>query len=98
MGNYDEAISLLRSRYGNKQVLISAHIDKLLNLTPVSLSNNFKKLLYYIDEIEINVCGLNNLHITSSHYGHMLVSIMMFKLPDHIRLIVSFHGYSNHGG
>ena len=86
--NYVEAISLLRSRYGNKQVLISAHIDKLLNLSYVS-TNSDVKLRELHDAIEINVRGLKNLDITSSHYGPILVSIVMSKLPDDIKLIVS---------
>ena len=41
------------------------------------------------DAIEINVRGLKNLDITSSNYGPILVSIVMSKLPDDIKLIVS---------
>ena len=46
--NYDEAVSLLRSRYGNKQVLISAHIDKLLNLSSLATSSTTKNLRYLL--------------------------------------------------
>ena len=42
--NYDEAVNLLKSRYGNKQVLISAHIEKLLTLPVVNSANDIKKL------------------------------------------------------
>ena len=87
--NYDEAVSLLKSRYGNKQVLISAHIDKLLNLSTVSSGNDTKKLRDLHDEIEISVPALRNLDITSSHYGPMIITIVMSKLPDEIKLIVS---------
>ena len=50
--NYGEAVKLLRSRYGNKQVLISAHMDKLLNLSPVSFCNDVKRLRELYDVIE----------------------------------------------
>ena len=32
--NYDNAITLLKSRFGRKDLVISAHMSKLLNLTP----------------------------------------------------------------
>lgn len=33
--NYDDANALLKSRFGRKDLVISAHMSKLLNLTPV---------------------------------------------------------------
>ncbi|GFU82050.1 uncharacterized protein TNCV_517301 [Trichonephila clavipes] len=33
--NYDIALDLLKDRFGNKNMLIDAHLSKLLNLTPV---------------------------------------------------------------
>ena len=36
-GNYTEAIDILRSRYGNKQIIISGYMDTLLKL-PVATS------------------------------------------------------------
>ena len=87
--NYDEAVGLLRSRYGNKQVLISSHIDNLLSLKPVPSSSDVKRLRELHDIIEINVRNLKNLEVESTHYGTILVSIVMSKLPDDIKLINS---------
>ena len=56
--NYTEALTLLKSRYGNKQVLISAHIDKLMNLPVIYSSPEIKKLREVYDCIEVNVQGL----------------------------------------
>ena len=87
--NYDEAVNILHSRFGNKQVIISAHIDNLLNLKPVFLNNDVKNLRGLYSEIEINVRSLKNLDVSSSHYGPILISLVMSKLPDDIKLIVS---------
>lgn len=38
--NYDNAIELLQNRFGRKDVVISAHMSKLLNLTPVKKSSD----------------------------------------------------------
>ena len=87
--NYDEAVSILRARYGNKQVLISTHIDNLLNLPSVGSSKDVKKLCQLYGDIENNVRSLTNLKVASSHYGPVLISIVMSKLPDDIKLVVS---------
>ena len=86
---YEEAVCILRSRYGNKQVLISAHIDNLLHLTPVVSSKDITKLRGLHSEIEINVRRLKHLDVAGSHYGPIIISIIMSKLPDEIKLIVS---------
>ena len=41
------------------------------------------------DSIEINVRSLKSLEITIEHYGPILVSIVMSKLPDDIQLLVT---------
>ena len=50
--NYEEAIKILVKRYGNKQLLITTHIDKLMNITPVYSVNDVKKIRKVYDEIE----------------------------------------------
>ena len=87
--NYAEAVSPLHDRYANKQVLISAHIDKLLNLSTVISSADTTKLRELYVQIEINVRCLKNLDISSTHYGPILLQITMKKLPNDIQLIVS---------
>ena len=34
--NYDTAIDLLKNRFGRKDLVINAHMNKLLNMTPVN--------------------------------------------------------------
>ena len=42
--NYHEAISILEKRFGNKQRIISKHMDTLMNLEAMTSSNNLKAL------------------------------------------------------
>ena len=42
--NYNEAIDTLTKRFGNKQLIISRHMDTLLELEPVVLPTNIKAL------------------------------------------------------
>ena len=42
--NYVEAVDILRRRYGNKQLLISTHMDKLLSIPAVTSLQDVKKI------------------------------------------------------
>lgn len=37
--NYDAAVDLLQSRFGREDLIVNAHLSKLLNLTPVKRSS-----------------------------------------------------------
>ena len=76
--NCKEAIEILTDR--NKQIIISSHMEALLKLQPVTL---------ILDNLEIQVRGLQALGIDSAQYGALLIPIFMEKLPEELRLIVS---------
>ena len=42
--NYREAIEILQKRFGNKLLIISKHMETLLNTEPVSSDQNLKDL------------------------------------------------------
>lgn len=42
--NYKEAVAILKDRFGNKQVIISKHMDTLLQLPVVNDDDDLKKL------------------------------------------------------
>ena len=56
--NYKEAIEILHERYGNKQELISAHIQKLWKLPRFKSSNDINGLRKMYDQIEVCVRNL----------------------------------------
>ena len=53
--NYDIALNLLKERYGDHQIIVSAHMNKLLNLQPVYQISNVKDLCNLFDEVETQV-------------------------------------------
>ena len=87
--NYSAAIEILKTRYGNKQVIISSHMEKLCNLEKVSSSSNTKDLRILYDRVEANMRSLQSLGINARNYGSLLVPILLARLPEDIRLIVS---------
>ena len=61
--NYDAAIELLTKRFGNKQVIISSHMDNLLKLTLPGNASDVRKLRQTHDKIEVHIRGLQSLDV-----------------------------------
>ena len=53
--NYKEAIEVLHEQYGNRQMLISAHMQKLEKLPRIKSSNDISGLRKMYDQIEVCV-------------------------------------------
>ena len=87
--NYDEAVTILKKRFGNKQLIINKHMDILLNLDAVTSSYNLRGLRRLFDLVESNVRGLRSLGVPPESYGSLLSSVLMNKLPQEFRLLVS---------
>ena len=87
--NYEEAIAILKGRFGNKQMIINKHMEGLLNMAPVTFNHDLKGLRRIYDSVEVHVRGLKALGVSSESYGNLLSSILMNKIPQELRLIVS---------
>ena len=87
--NYDEAIEILRKRFGNKQLIINKHMEQLLTTEGVSSQHDVKGLRHLYDVIETNVRSLKSLDVKAETYGSLLLSVQMNKLPSELRLIAS---------
>ena len=87
--NYDNVREMLCKRFGNRQQLISAHMENLLKLESVENDNDTKALRTLYDIVETQVRSLNSLECLSENYGHMLIPVLMSKLPSEFRLIMS---------
>ena len=87
--NYEEAIEILKKRFGNKQLIINQHMEQLLSLSGVSSQHDVKGLRHLFDVIESNVRSLQSLDVRAESYGSLLSSVLMNKLPVELRLIAS---------
>ena len=87
--NYDIAIKMLEERFGDPQVLISSHMNKLLSLENIYSINNLKGLRSLCDQVERQVRCLNALGHDPKSYGLMLVPIFMTKLPEELKIFIS---------
>lgn len=87
--NYEEAIAILKKRFGNKQRIIARHMDLLLNVDPVKAEHDLKGLRHLYDLVESHVRSLRSLGVPADSYGELLSSVVMNKLPAGLRLIIS---------
>ena len=87
--NYQQAVEILTKHFGNKQVIISKHMDALMKLEAVTFAKNLKDLRHIYDLTEAHVRSLRSLGIDSATYGALLSPVLLSKLPPELRLIVS---------
>ena len=87
--NYGEALKLLNERFGNKQVLINEHTTQLLRLSKVKDLKDISKVRLLHDSIECHIRNLKSLGVVTKNLGSMLVTILMEKIPDELRLIIT---------
>ena len=88
--NFERAMTLLRERYGNPQLIISTRMDNLIKLEKNSgYRAPIKELRNIYDKIESHMRSLLTLGVDSEHFGPLLIPIIVNKLPNEIRLEIS---------
>ena len=87
--NYNEAVELLKKRYGNTQVLINAHIPQFVTLPVIKSVNDGKGLIKLYEKVESSARNLKTFDIDPSSYGNLRVSLINAKLPNKLRLLIS---------
>lgn len=87
--NYDEAVAILKRRFGNPQLIINRHMEALLRITVVVSHSDTRGLRKLYDTVESHIRGLQALGVPAESYGCLLTPILVDKLPPEIRLIVS---------
>ena len=86
---YNVALDILSSRFGNKQTIISSHMENLMKLPTVVNITDIKKIRVILDQLEMNIRGLEALGISSYSYGELLLAIVMKKIPKEMRLTLT---------
>ena len=79
---------MLEERFGNTQVLISTHMNVLLKLPKLN-NDNVTKLTSLYNAVESNIRSLMTMGLNPSHYGPLLIPVILERLPDSIKLIVT---------
>ena len=77
--NYEQAIILLRERFGQPYKIVNAHMQALLNIA--SPTTNLTSLRQFYDTIENHIRGLSALGKSEESFASLLIPIILGKLP-----------------
>ena len=80
------AVEALQKRFGKRSAIQQAHINVLLNISPVYNDWEAARLRKLYDTMECNNRGLQALEISSVTYQSIVVPAIVKKLPEGIRL------------
>ena len=79
-GNHVEAVAILKSRFGDPQVVIQSNIDILLALHPVSSSSNITDFRTIYDKVETVSRNIQRFEVHTEHFGPILIDALMKKI------------------
>ena len=74
--NYPKALDVLKDRYGNVQMIISAHMIELLKLQRITSEEGVSYLRLFYEKIESHVRSLLSLDVDSKNDGALLSLII----------------------
>ena len=78
--NYEQAVETLKKRFGNKQLIVSKHMETLLSFSAVTADNHLRDLRRLFDQAEANIRSLRALGVEPESYGTMLSSVLLSTL------------------
>jgi len=68
--NYQEAVTTLQKRFGNKQLIIDKYLDVMFNADPVTSDSNVRGLRRLFDTITLHVQSLRSLEFPQAAYAN----------------------------
>ena len=83
--HYDDAVSILKQRFGRTERIVFAHMDELLNMAAPKLPK-VSALWELYDKLQSHVRGLEALGIAGKQYGVLLTPVILSRLPTDIRM------------
>ena len=83
--SYSEALEILKTRYGDRQVIINAHTEKLFHVRPI-FNSDVISLRQFYDYVQIHVRALNTLGVKSETFNSLTQSLLLSKLPNSVKL------------
>ena len=87
--NYQHAKAILKERYANPQVIISAHMESLVKMPSIRNMSNISHIRKMYGHITTTVRNLKTLNINPVSYGALLIPVLTEKIPSDLRLIIA---------
>ncbi|XP_077547597.1 uncharacterized protein LOC144159784 [Haemaphysalis longicornis] len=86
---YKDAVDILKKRFGDERIIVQDHLRSLLDLKPVSSSNNTQQLRRLYDQIQVHVRSLKALGTSPANYCLMLREVLFRTLPP--GMVLKYH-------
>lgn len=93
--SYDDAIEMLKQRFGDTGRIEREHLAKLRKLPAVKLAADISGLRLLYDHVQANMRGLRALGVSSTSYASMMVDILLSALPT--ELVVEYQRMARYG-
>ncbi|GFS49352.1 uncharacterized protein NPIL_411001 [Nephila pilipes] len=84
--NYVAAITFLKQRLGNQDMLFHAHLNNLLNISPIKNISDIHGLRNLYDNCETQIRSLEALGATENTYSCLLCQILLKLFPCELTL------------
>ena len=78
-----KAIDTLCKPFGNKQIIISKHMDTLMNRDAISFDRHLRDLRWLYDITEAHMRSLKSLGIEPTAYGALLTPVLLSRAKAH---------------
>ncbi|KRX49553.1 hypothetical protein T05_8139 [Trichinella murrelli] len=82
--NYETALTILNEKFGDPQLLIEEHLKNLQNLPVITNQWDSKRLEKLVNDMEINIRGLETLNTPPVVYQAVLMPLILSRLPREI--------------
>ncbi|XP_003369740.1 zinc knuckle protein [Trichinella spiralis] len=82
--NYETALTILNEKFGDPQLLIEEHFKSLQNLPVITNQWDSKRLEKFVNDMEINIRGLETLNTPPVMYQVVLMPLILSRLPREI--------------
>ncbi|XP_040067881.1 uncharacterized protein LOC120841109 [Ixodes scapularis] len=83
---YEDAVTMLKSRFGNQDLLVQTHLKRLIDVKPVRSALDIRGLRCLYDTVISNIRGLETLGRQQETFSSMLFPIVQRALPKELLL------------
>ena len=85
--NYPEAITQLKERFGQPDLMVQGHVNDLLRLG--ACGEQTRQLRQFYDEIQVHHRALKALDVDSKEYSRCVIPALLRKLPEDVDLNIT---------
>ena len=87
--NYEKAVKQLEERFGDRQVMVSGHMNKFKEIKSVQNITDINGLRELFDKLETNVRSLEAIGVQTETYEAILTPEILKKLPEELRILIT---------